>query len=321
MISCISPAAASFEETCNTLKYSNRAKNIRTNITEAAVNRVDVRAHAAEYENLISGLRNEVATLKHKLAATGGMMNATLAATLGGGGLLGGVLGGVGFVSPVAAAIRRASMQKITIESQNQNQPASSFAPLSSPALKKTGMRSISPIQSPRRGGGGEDGELLRISVPPSSPGGFLSRQLENRSPRGIVTHNEGFSVPEGYVLINQVEAVAAAERLRVLREALVSNFQERMQIQRSLIELHAQTVHNDAEIGRRQMAVARYEQSLRDHEAATAMSNLGATSPFSPSSKALIATQAAAEAARNEIHELQNSSHANLKTITWFLD
>lgn len=313
MISCISPAAASFEETCNTLKYANRAKNIRTNITEAAVNRMDVRAHAAEYENLISGLRNEVATLKHNLAATGGMMNATLAATLGGGGLLGGLIGGVGILSP--AAIRGESIHKKTIESQNQNQPTSSLAPLSSPALKKTGMRSISPIQSPKRGGGGEDGELLRISVPPSSPGGFLSSQLENRSPRGFVSPNEGFSIPEGYVLINQVEAVAAAERLRVLREELVSNFQERMQIQRSMIELHAQTVHNNAEIGRRQMAVARYEQSLRDIEAATSTVNLGASSPFSPSSKALIATQAAASAARNEIHELQNSSHANLKT------
>lgn len=229
-------------------------------------------------------------------------MNATLAATLRGGGLLG-VPGGVGFLSP--AAIRGESMQRVTMESQNHIQPTSSLATLSSPALKKTGMRSISPIQSPRRGGGGEDGESLRISVPPSSPGGFLSSQLENRSPRGVVSPNEEFSIPEGYVLINQAEAAAAVERLRVLREELVSNFQERMQIQRSLIELHAQTVHNDAEIGRRQMTVARYEQSLRDLEAATAMSNLGATSPFSPSSKALIATQAAASAARNEIHEL----------------
>jgi hypothetical protein len=56
------------------------------------VNKVDERVHAAEYENLISGLRNEVATLKHKLAATGGLMNATLSATLVGGGFIG-VLG------------------------------------------------------------------------------------------------------------------------------------------------------------------------------------------------------------------------------------
>jgi hypothetical protein len=131
MISCISPAAASFEETCNTLKYANRAKNIRTNITEAAVNKVDVRIHAAEYESLISGLRNEVATLKHKLAATGGLMNATLAATLGGGGFLG-VPGG-GFVSPSAAVQHQVRMT----EAQPSSSSYAVVEPLSSPALKR----------------------------------------------------------------------------------------------------------------------------------------------------------------------------------------
>jgi hypothetical protein len=310
MISCISPAAASFEETCNTLKYANRAKNIRTNITEAAMNKVDVRTHAADYENLISGLRNEVATLKHKLATTGGMMNTTLAATLGGGGLLG-FAGRVGVISPAVAEIPRVSMQKENVDTQNQNQPISSMAPLSSPALKKTGMRSISPIQSPRRGGGGGvDGALFRVNVPPLSPG-FQASQLDNGSPKSIFGQNNEVSIPEGYILINLAEAAAAAEKLRGLREELVSNFQERMQIQRSLIELHAQTAHNDVEIGRRQVAVARYEQSLIDLET----DNLGTTAPFSSSSTALIATKEAASAARNEIQELLNSSHANAKT------
>jgi hypothetical protein len=310
MISCISPAAASFEETCNTLKYANRAKNIRTNITETVMNKVDVRTHAAEYENLISGLRNEVATLKHKLATTGGMMNTTLAATLGGGGLLG-FAGRVGVVSPAVVAIPRVSLQKENVDSRNQNLPLSSMALLSSPALKKTGMRSISPIQSPSRGGGGgEDGDLFQLNVPPSSPGGFQASEFERRSPKVILGLNNEFSIPEGYILINLAEAATAAEKLRVLREELVSNFQERMQIQRSLIELHAQTVHNDAEIGKRQVAIARYEQSLRDLEA----NYLGSTLPFSPSSKAQIVTQSAASAARNEIQELQSSSLANAK-------
>jgi len=307
MISCISPAAASFEETCNTLKYANRAKNIRTNITEAVMNKVDVQTHAAEYENLISGLRNEVASLKHKLATTGGMMNTSLAATFSGGGLLG-FAGRVGVVSPAAVAIRRVSIQKENLDAQNQNLPVSSMAPLSSPALKKAGMRSISPIQSPR---GGIDGEMFCLNAPPLSPGGFQSSQLDNKSPRGNVTQTNEFSIPEGFILINHAEAVAAAEKLRFLRDELVSNFQERMQIQRSLIELHAQTVHNDAEIGRRQVALAHYEQSLRDLDTI----NPGSTLPFSPSSKALIATQSAASAARNEIQELQSSSHANAKT------
>jgi hypothetical protein len=313
MISCISPAAASFEETCNTLKYANRAKNIRTNITEAALNKVDVRVHAAEYESLISGLRNEVATLKHKLAATGGLMNATLAATLGVGGFLG-VPGG-GFVSPSAAVQHQVRM------TDAQPSLSSSSDALSSPALKKTGMRSISPIQSPRRGvggrGGGEDVvESSQSSLSPQSPGGFQANHFESRSPRVAVISNTGFSIPEGYILINQAEAAAAAERLRILRDELVTNFQERMQIQRSLIELHAQTVQNDAEIGRRQVAVARYEQSQKDLE--STVIDLGRTSslsPFSPSSKALVATQSAATAARKEIIELENSIQANTRT------
>jgi kinesin family protein 18/19 len=30
MLACVSPATSSFEETLNTLKYANRAKNIKT---------------------------------------------------------------------------------------------------------------------------------------------------------------------------------------------------------------------------------------------------------------------------------------------------
>jgi hypothetical protein len=179
-------------------------------------------------------------------------------------------------------------------------------------------MRSISPIQSPRRGNnkGEEVVESSQSSSSPQSPKGFQPSHFESRSPRGAVISNTGFSIPEGYVLINQAEAAAAAERLRCLRDELVTNFQERMQIQRSLIELHAQTVQNDAEIGRRQVAVARYEQSQKDLESTAAMIEIGGTSsPFSPSSKALVASQAAAAAARKEIIELENSIQANAKT------
>lgn len=33
MINCVAPASSYFEETINTLKYANRAKNIKTNAT------------------------------------------------------------------------------------------------------------------------------------------------------------------------------------------------------------------------------------------------------------------------------------------------
>lgn len=60
----ISGASSSFEETLNTLKYANRAKNIKTNATR---NSLDVNHHISEYVNLIGSLRTEIARLKHQL--------------------------------------------------------------------------------------------------------------------------------------------------------------------------------------------------------------------------------------------------------------
>jgi kinesin family member 18/19 len=65
MIANISAAISSFEETLNTLKYANRAKNIKTNISR---NVLSVNHHISEYVALISGLRGEIAKLKQQLA-------------------------------------------------------------------------------------------------------------------------------------------------------------------------------------------------------------------------------------------------------------
>ena len=64
MIANISPSHRQFEETINTLKYANRAKNLKTQV---ARNVVSVSAHIAEYQRVIMELRNEVADLKHSL--------------------------------------------------------------------------------------------------------------------------------------------------------------------------------------------------------------------------------------------------------------
>jgi uncharacterized membrane protein YgcG len=64
MIANISPSHRQFEETINTLKYSNRAKNLKTQV---ARNVVSVSAHIAEYQRVIMELRNEVADLKRSL--------------------------------------------------------------------------------------------------------------------------------------------------------------------------------------------------------------------------------------------------------------
>merc|ERR1719482_943804 len=64
MIANISPSHRQFEETINTLKYANRAKNLKTQV---ARNVVSVSAHIAEYQRVIMELRNEVADLKHEI--------------------------------------------------------------------------------------------------------------------------------------------------------------------------------------------------------------------------------------------------------------
>jgi kinesin family member 18/19 len=64
MIANISPAESCFEETLNTLKYSNRAKNIKTNVQRNVLN---VNHHISEYVNLIANLRGEIKVLKEQM--------------------------------------------------------------------------------------------------------------------------------------------------------------------------------------------------------------------------------------------------------------
>lgn len=61
MIANISPAAGGFEETINTLKYANRAKNIKT---KSKVNKNTVNVHVSEYRSIIENLREEILQLK-----------------------------------------------------------------------------------------------------------------------------------------------------------------------------------------------------------------------------------------------------------------
>lgn len=65
MIVCVSPSSAHYEETHNTLKYANQAKNIQTKVTR---NLLHIDRHVAQYVQAIASLREEVQELKHKLA-------------------------------------------------------------------------------------------------------------------------------------------------------------------------------------------------------------------------------------------------------------
>lgn len=64
MIACISPFSGSFFDTSNTLKYANRAKNIKTNLQRNVVN---VSYHIAKYTAIIAQLRHEVSDLRKHL--------------------------------------------------------------------------------------------------------------------------------------------------------------------------------------------------------------------------------------------------------------
>lgn len=64
MIVTVSPSEYQFEETLNTLKYANWAKNIKTT---AIPNKIIVEYHISEYKKIISDLKNEIYTLKTKI--------------------------------------------------------------------------------------------------------------------------------------------------------------------------------------------------------------------------------------------------------------
>lgn len=69
MITNVSPSAISFEETHNTLKYANRAKMIKTQVSR---NAQDVAMHIAQYDMLIKDLRTEISVLKGELTIAKG---------------------------------------------------------------------------------------------------------------------------------------------------------------------------------------------------------------------------------------------------------
>lgn len=64
MIVCVSPCSVHYEETQNTLKYANRAKNIKTKITR---NTINADHHVREYVRTIAELREHNAQLKAQL--------------------------------------------------------------------------------------------------------------------------------------------------------------------------------------------------------------------------------------------------------------
>jgi kinesin family protein 18/19 len=72
MIANISPNHLCYEDTHNTLKYANRAKNIKTNVTRNVLN---VEYHISKYTGIIAQLKNEIGELKDQLKGGAGLNN------------------------------------------------------------------------------------------------------------------------------------------------------------------------------------------------------------------------------------------------------
>ena len=64
MIANVSPSINTFDDTYNTLKYANRAKNIKTFVTRNVLN---AQYHISNYVNIINNLKEEVSKLKQEL--------------------------------------------------------------------------------------------------------------------------------------------------------------------------------------------------------------------------------------------------------------
>jgi kinesin family protein 18/19 len=64
MMCAVAPASQGFEETINTLKYANRAKEIKI---QAGQNKRLVSMHVSEYKNIIDDLRREIESLRSQV--------------------------------------------------------------------------------------------------------------------------------------------------------------------------------------------------------------------------------------------------------------
>lgn len=64
MIATASPSEAQYEETVNTLKYANRAKNIKMRVQ---ANKKMVYLHVSAYKSIISDLKEEIEALKGQI--------------------------------------------------------------------------------------------------------------------------------------------------------------------------------------------------------------------------------------------------------------
>jgi hypothetical protein len=215
MIANVNPSETSFEETLNTLKYANRAKNIKTSVQRNVLN---VNYHISEYVALISNLRSEIKLLKEQMES--------------GAGANGGIDGIVdGIAAPSAAGGLTVDVPGDKYAGRNPHSPGGVGGGSKMPSTPLLALR-----------------DSLKSGVAGLGLGGVAGGVFANAPGVAASFHGGNFSATGGdRELVNQ------------MRQKIVDNFQERMQLRRSLIELEDQNVQNSIEIGKRQLMVVQW--------------------------------------------------------------
>ncbi|KAJ2854226.1 tubulin-dependent ATPase kip3 [Coemansia erecta] len=132
MITCVSPASTYYEETHNTLKYANRAKNIKTTV---AKNTKTTKVHLAQYQGKIreqseeiKRLQREIALLKSRGNASGGPSSARNATNA---------------QAAQAMAELRKQTQAVQVVQDMRNKMAQAYAPIRDAQWEFASTRSI----------------------------------------------------------------------------------------------------------------------------------------------------------------------------------
>ena len=236
MIANISAAESSFEETLNTLKYANRAKNIKT---EAKRNVLNVNYHISEYVELINNLRGEIKMLKDQIET-----NPTVEGGIGIGspalvlpsemmeGFANAAAAGSGNGDGGRLGTRPRGMQHLDIGAANAAAAANGGSHFDSRAPPSPSIDRLRNPSTPM--------QALRDSL---KSGGTMAGLARGQQPTTGQTS-------ENRELVNS------------MRQMIVSNFQERMQLRRSLIELEDQNVQNSIEVSKRQLMVVQWSES-----------------------------------------------------------
>ena len=238
MIANVNPSEASFEETLNTLKYANRAKNIKTTVQRNVLN---VNYHISEYVALINNLRGEIKLLKEQMDT------------------------GPAEAPDANGVLYENQMDRNKHDGSDNNQPG--FNGRQMPAQCARGGRGADqPPVHPNRNGrdGGRGPSSPKGSNIPSTPLLALRESLKSGALSSLGTTSQGID----------------RELVNSMRQKIVDNFQERMQLRRSLIELEDQNVQNSIEIGKRQLMVVQWSHHHGYAQAGQDMAEQGLQNP-----------------------------------------